>query len=471
MSVPILSVAQMRDWERATWAAGQTEAVVIARVGEYLARRALGLTRSGDSILILAGRGHNGDDARAMLPHIAGREVETLPISDPAAALPQLVRTLARRPSLIVDGLFGIGLSRELDGDWQSVIRLVNEARRRVLAIDVPSGLDAESGEPRPEAIRASVTVTVGAPKRGMLTASAVEFVGRLEVASDVGLAPCSAPSELHWALPEDFAAFPPGRKSNAHKGTFGHVAVVAGSLGYHGAAVLAAHGAQRARPGLITLFTPPECYAPVAAQLQSVMVHPWDGGLEQISFTAALFGPGLAAKNLPPTLREVFVSFWRQFPGPVIVDASALEWLMPGDSASGCRVITPHPGEAARLLGRTAAEVQDDRPAALRELSKRFGHCWVVLKGQHTLIGRESGEIFVNSSGNPGLAQGGSGDLLAGFIAGWLGQPAARQDVLMPLRYAVFEHGAAADRSGERRQNWIIEELAEELGRIETSK
>jgi NAD(P)H-hydrate epimerase len=122
--------------------------------------------------------------------------------------------------------------------------------------------------------------------------------------------------------------------------------------------------------------------------------------------------------------------------------------------------------GEAARLLRCTAGELQCDRPATLRELSGRFGNCWVVLKGHQTLIGRAEGELFVNSSGNTGLAQGGSGDLLAGFIAGWLAQPALRGDPLMALRYAVWEHGAAADRLNEQRENWIIEELAEELGR-----
>ena len=466
MPVPILSVAQMRDWERSTWAAGQTEAAVIARVGEHLAQHALSMTRGGDSILILAGRGHNGDDARAMLPHLAGREVETILIDDAKTGLPQVVCALARQPGLIVDGLFGIGLSRDLDVDWQSLIRLVNEARRKVLAIDVPSGLDAESGRPRPEAIRASVTVTVGAPKIGMLSVEAAEFVGRLEVAADVGLVPCPVRSDLEWTQAEDFLAFPPGRRMRAHKGTFGHVAIVAGSLGYHGAAVLAARGAQRARPGLITLFTQRESYAPVAAQLQSVMVHSWDGGLEQARFTAALFGPGLAAANLPPSLPEGFVAVWTQFPGPIVVDASALDWLPPGTVVPGCRVITPHPGEAARLLGRTVAEVQSDRSGAVRELSKRFGNCWVILKGHQTLIGRESGEIFVNSSGNPGLAQGGSGDLLAGFIVGWLAQPELQRDVLTALRYAVWEHGAAADRLSKQRKNWIIEELADELGR-----
>jgi NAD(P)H-hydrate epimerase len=248
--------------------------------------------------------------------------------------------------------------------------------------------------------------------------------------------------------------------------GIFGHAAIVAGSVVYHGASVLAARGALRARPGLITLFTQPETYAPVAAQLQSVMVQPWDADADLSKFNAVLFGPGLAATNLPPSVRQAFRRTWKTASCPVIVDASALDWLSPTlKPIPSCRVITPHPGEAARLLGNTTANVQKDRLAALRALSKKFGHCHVALKGHHTLIGRADGDVFVNSSGDSALAQGGTGDLLAGFIAGWLAQPMMQNDPLLALRYAVGEHGAAADRLSARRKNWIVEELAEELG------
>jgi NAD(P)H-hydrate epimerase len=335
-----------------------------------------------------------------------------------------------------------------------------------VLAVDVPSGLDTETGKARPTAIRALVTVTVGAPKHGLLAPTAVEYVGRLEVASEVGLAPCPVPSDEQWTLPTDFESFPPPRPVASHKGTFGHLAIVAGSLGYHGASVLAARGAQRARPGLITLFTQPDIYDAVAAQLQAVMVHPWRSDVELASYSGLLFGPGLAAKEVAERLRPALVEVWKTAHGPVVVDASALDWL-PGsaDPIPFCRVITPHPGEAARLLSSTTAAVQGDRPAAVRALSRRFGNCWVVLKGHQTLIGRSEGELWINSSGHAGLAQGGTGDLLAGFLAGGLAQPSWQTDPARALRYAVWEHGAAAERLSARRENWIVEELAEELG------
>ena len=341
----------------------------------------------------------------------------------------------------------------------------MNDARCRVLAADVPSGLDAETGRPLPEAIRAALTLTIGAPKRGLLVPSAASFVGRLEVADDVGLIPCSCESELRWTVPKDFAGYPPPRPADGHKGTFGHAAIIAGSMGYHGAAVLAARGAQRARPGLITLFPQPEVFTPVAAQLQAVMVQPWRDAMDLSKFSALLFGPGLAAENLSSRALESMQELWRTSALPIVVDASALKWL-PRDASPpiAIRVITPHPGEAAQLLGCETSVVQNDRTAALRALAKQF-NCWVVLKGHNTLIGRAEGDVFVNSSGNSDLAQGGSGDLLAGYVAGWLAQLLLQKDPLLALRYAVFEHGAAADRLSVRGQNWIVEDLAEELG------
>jgi hydroxyethylthiazole kinase-like uncharacterized protein yjeF len=470
MPVPVISVEQMRAWESATWASGQTETAVIARVGEALAQRILELTQPGATILLLAGRGHNGDDVRAIYPHLAERKVTLLNVTDPEAAQTELNALLKHRPVLVVDGLFGIGLNRPLAGAWADLISQINDARLRVLAVDVPSGLNAGTGDPQPIAIRAALTVTVGAPKRGLLSSQAASSVGRLEVAHDVGLIPCPATSELQWTMPDDFAGFPPARPVAGHKGTFGHAAIVAGSLGYHGAAVLAARGAQRARPGLITLFTQPEVYTPVAAQLQAVMVSPWQEAARSRSvekFTAFLFGPGLAAETLPSSVREWFRHLWSNDPQPVIADASALDWLPSGKTpANACRVITPHPGEAARLLNATTEEIQRDRLGALRALSEKFGGCWVVLKGRHTLIGSRDGDVFVNSSGNDGLAQGGSGDLLAGFITGWLAQPSISRHPLMTIRYAASEHGTAADRLRTRRENWIVEELADELGR-----
>jgi NAD(P)H-hydrate epimerase len=469
MPVPVISIAQMRDWEQATWAAGQQEAEVIRRVGKCVGRRALHLTQAGDLVLILAGKGHNGDDARCACEHLPDRRVEVFDVMDPATDSTKLDALMATRPALVVDGLFGIGLNRPLGPEWVSFIERVNTAQLPVLAVDVPSGLNADTGKPLGAAIVASVTLTVGAPKTGMLREVAWPFVGRLEVATDVGLAPCPHQGELQWTLPEDFAGFPPARGAATHKGTYGHLAIVAGSLGYHGAAVLTSRGAQRAQPGLITLHTFEAVYPAVASQLQAVMVSVWS---PQVTFSsspdAVLIGPGLAAADMPEQMKTLARNLWRDLPVPVVADASALDWLPPDSTPRDpLRVITPHPGEAARLLQTSPRQVQADRLAALRNLSLRCGNTWVVLKGHQTLIGRSSGEVYVNSSGNPHLAQGGSGDVLAGYLAGLLAQSYLQADPLQAIRYAVWQHGAAADALQASRANWVVEDLIDVIGSV----
>jgi len=467
MPVPVITIAQMREWENATWATGQSEAEVIRRVGKRLARLARKLTCADDFILILAGKGHNGDDARAAREFLDERKVKVLELLLPDTDLLKLEMTLQEKPALVIDGIFGIGLNRPLSEPWRQIIGAVNAAKIRVLAVDVPSGLNADTGENFGAAIEAAVTLTIGAPKTGMLAAAAWPFVGRLELAGDVGLIPCPIKSELNWTLPEDFENFPPPRTVAAHKGSFGHVAIVAGSQGFHGAAVLSARGAQRAQPGLVTLSTQANVYPVIASQLQSVMVNVWQPDVKFAeAISAVLIGPGLAARDVPEKLRHEARHWWRDLACPFVVDASALDFLSAGPFLKKLiRVLTPHPGEAARLLNWTTQKIQSDRVVALREISQKFGGCWVVLKGHQTLIGRSEGEIFVNPSGNPHLAQGGSGDLLAGFIAGLLAQPALQTDAAKTLRYAVWQHGAAADKLQAGRANWTVEDLANEVG------
>jgi NAD(P)H-hydrate epimerase len=471
MPVPIISVAQMREWEAATWASGQSEAAVIRRVGAAVAQRAQLLTHDGDAILLLAGKGHNGDDVRAAQEFFSSRKIQLLELRDPETDLPALENTLAQNPALIIDGIFGIGLNRPLAEPWQKIITAVNASKIPVLAVDVPSGLNADTGETFGACIEAAVTLTVGAPKIGMLAATAWPFVGRLEVEEDVGLIPCPLKSELNWTLPGDFRNFPPARNVAAHKGSFGHVSIIAGSMGFHGAAVLAARGAQRAQPGLVTVFTQENVYYPVASQLQSAMVNLWQADTKKMSagFDALLLGPGLAGRDVPAELRHTLRHWWRDFESPLVVDASALDLLSAEPFLKKyVRVLTPHPGEAARLLNWPVAKIQSQRVAAVRELSKKYGGAWIVLKGHQTLIGRSEGDIFVNSSGNPQLAQGGSGDVLAGFIAGLLAQPVLRAEVPKTLRYAVWQHGAAADALAAGQRNWTVEDLTNRIGGIE---
>ncbi len=517
MPQPVLTVAQMRAWEMATWASGGREADVIARVGEAVARKIRELVPDSGQVLLLAGRGNNGNDVRAALPHLASGaaafqspdkhepdcaayRVSLLDVTDPAEALPELERLLADRPELVVDGLFGLGLNRPVSPEWCRLIDIVNASGLPVLAVDVPSGLDADSGTHFGAAIRADVTQTIGAPKRGLVREAACEFVGRLEVAADVGLLPnpeavIGSQTGLRpedgwgfrqaWTMASDFAGFPPRRRVDTHKGSYGHLVIIAGSLGYHGAAVLAARAAGAARPGLVTVITSPAAYPVVAGQLAFAMVRPWSESLElPAKASAVLIGPGLAGSDVPDWLKAQTLKWWRELPLPLLVDASALDWLaadhrnwLQGLKKAGLdvpdflqghhswhrpvapRIITPHPGEAARWFPEPVA----DRFASAKHLGRVAGIA--VLKGHQTLVAGAVAPTFLNSTGNPGLAQGGSGDVLVGFAGGLLAQPALQADPLKTVRYAVWEHGAAADRLEALGRNWTAEDLAAEIG------
>ncbi|MBN8249716.1 MAG: hypothetical protein J0L84_20030, partial [Verrucomicrobia bacterium] len=321
MSVPVLSVAEMRAWEQATWSAGVREADVIASVGLHLAAVIRAATLETDRVLVLAGRGNNGADARAAVRHLAPRVVQTLEVRDPAAELPGLRAAMLPPPALVVDGLFGIGLNRPLDAGWIGFIETLNRAAVRVLSVDVPSGLNADTGDPWGAVVHAAQTVAVGAPKRGLLEPAAWAPVGTLSVMRDVGLegAPASA-GERTWVLPEDFAGWPPPRNTSANKGELGRLVVLAGSVGYSGAAILATRAASRARPGLLAALVPESIHAVVSGAVPSAMVHPFRPGHAVLDrATAVLAGPGLAAPDLPAALRNEVLRLWREFPGVMV--------------------------------------------------------------------------------------------------------------------------------------------------------
>lgn len=468
MGSPVLTVAEMRSWESASWAAGVDSRDVIRRVGVLIARKIMSRTRSGDRIIAVAGKGNNGDDTRAAAAALHDRDVVIVDVSDPVTALPQLADVLARPAAMVLDGVFGIGVDRPLEGPWADIMRMLDSAKGLIVAIDVPSGLNADTGTPFGTAVHAHETWTVGAPKVGLLASPAAPHVGRLELIPDIGLVgkPVAA-SPLHWVEADDFSDFPPRRPADGNKGTFGHAVLIAGSSGYHGAAVLAVRGMMRARPGLSTVFVQPEILAVVAAQVSAPIVRGWLATTKiPDNATSVTMGPGLASKEIPAGVRDIVTRLWRTHDGPVVADASALDWLAPRPAGVNVpRILTPHPGEAARMLDSNPAAIQRDRLASLRELSRRLGNLWVVLKGYQTLVGRSEGPVFVNSSGNPGLAQGGTGDVLAGFLGGLLAQPHLCKDVARTVSYGVWQHGLAADLLEQRSRNWTAEELAAQIG------
>ena len=470
MAYPVLTLQAMRDWEERTWAQGVLEADVIAQVGRRIAERIMEMTAPGDSILLLAGKGHNGDDVCAAIPWLSRRSVQLIRFHHVSKQTATFDAALADAPDLVVEGLFGIGLNRALEGDWADVVHKINDSRATVVSIDIPSGLHADSGQPLGCAIRADQTWTVGAPKADMVAQGASVYVGRMSVLADVGLTDLGDVGmggvDLYWGDEGDFVDWPPKRPLESHKGSHGCVQVLAGSRGYHGAAVLAARGATRARPGLVELMAHVSSVDAVALQLQNVMVHAFDRHLlVSPKTTAVVMGPGLASNDIHVDVKIQVAEIWRDASVPVVADASALDWLpVSEESHSATRVITPHPGEAARMLGISSQAVQADRLAALRSLSVKYGHCWVVLKGHHTMIGRSSGPVYINPSGNPNLAQGGAGDILAGFLGGLLAQHALMDDPEKILRYGVWAHGHAADQCQALLDSWDVNQLPDWL-------
>ena len=461
----------MRGWEAASWTLKASVQAVIGLVGQRLAARIRALVPAGSRVLLLAGKGHNGDDLRAAAPLLKELDAEIINVHDPVTASERVRNGLAKSPAWVIDGLFGIGLRGDLTPAWREILEMVNAARFPVMAVDIPSGLDADTGEPHGAAIYALLTITIGVPKIGLFQASALPYVGRVEVLSGIGLNPACKPSKvpggdalLSWTEPRDFLGLIPPRPVSSHKGDFGHLVIIAGSQGYHGAAVLAARAGTRARPGLVSILTSPEAYLPVACQMTGTMVAPWTeaGGLPPKA-SAVVVGPGLAGPDVPEWLRNWVRTEWSQSSIPWIADASALDWLrgVPAHPTA-LRVWTPHPGEAARLLNSTPAAVQNERIGTARCLSHGI---WTILKGHQTLVCSPAGEIHINPSGNPGLAQGGTGDVLAGFIGGLLAQPTCATRPEATLRYAVWDHGAAADRLEKLLIPWTPDDLIQQLG------
>ncbi len=363
------------------------------------------------------------------------------------------------RRDLIVDALFGTGLRSPLGGLAETIIQDVNASGAQVVAVDLPSGLSADDPAPIGPAVQASLTVTFGAPKLPLMLATGEALAGRVVVA-DIGI-PRSVIDDLpgpriERVTRDEVRGLLGERAADAHKGDFGHALIVSGSRGKTGAAHLAAEAALRSGAGLVTVATPASCLPIVASLGAAYMTIPLEelpdgtvasGALERVlsaPHDVIAAGPGLGTGPA----QEAFVrGLLVRAATPLVLDADALTVLAPDpDALRGTPdrpvVITPHPGEMARLLGARAAQIQRDRLGAARSFATGH-HLYVVLKGSRTLIASPDGTVYINPTGNPGMATGGSGDVLTGMIAGWLAQGLG---VTAACLLAVYLHGAAGD-------------------------
>jgi NAD(P)H-hydrate epimerase len=371
----------------------------------------------------------------------------------------------ARGCDLVVDALFGTGLARPLGGLYAELVERLSELPVPRLAVDLPSGLNGDRAEVFGPALAADVTVTFGAPKPAQIFPPAAELVGELVVA-DLGV-PAGllggASGGLHLLVAAELAGLLPPRRPDGHKGDYGHALLVAGSPGKAGAAILAARAAVRVGAGLVTAAVPSPILATVdggSVESMTLAVAAGEGGqlapaaVEQLLAAAAgksavAVGPGLG--QLAPTAAAIR-AFVAACPLPLVVDADAVNAFagrhreLAGRPAGVATVLTPHPGELGRLLGISTAVVEADRVAAARRAAAECASI-VVLKGHRSLVATPEGAVYVSPTGNPGMATGGSGDVLTGALAGLLGQV---EEPLAAVQLGVFAHGLAGDLAAE---------------------
>ncbi|MFB0508637.1 MAG: NAD(P)H-hydrate dehydratase [Thermodesulfobacteriota bacterium] len=458
---------------------------------EVILRRFPDLPRK--RVAVIAGKGNNGGDAFVIARHLInkGLGVNIFLLAENKAVkgdaktnldiltkegievreLPTLREFEATRDDLLshdvfIEGLLGTGLDSEVKGYYKEVISALNATGKPVVAIDIPSGLDATSGKPLGTCIKAALTPTFGLPKVGQLIHPGVDFVGELEVI-DIGI-----PDDLieeedirsHLIQYEDIQdLLPVPRHADTHKGDYGHLLVLAGSVGKTGAAALACQAAMRVGAGLVTLGIPASLNEIMEVKLTETMTMPLPEtesrtlGLDafrqivEISqgMQALVIGPGISTADETGQLVRKLVKALRL---PMVIDADALTALSAEPEIlkdiESPIILTPHPGEMARLTGLSSKAIQEDRIEISRNFAMEYG-VYLVLKGSRTIIAQPGGDIHINPSGNPGMASGGTGDVLTGMMGGLVcqGCPPASAAIA-----ATYVHGLAGDLAADER-------------------
>jgi hydroxyethylthiazole kinase-like uncharacterized protein yjeF len=452
---PLFTTDQIRAIEQAHANAGLME-----RAGLAVATLAKDLVSdNGDAILIIAGPGNNGGDALVAARHLKAcwfrvtviftGERDTLP-PDARAALDAWIAvggTLEhdipiKSYGLVIDGLFGIGLSKPLQGYYADLVEAINNLAVPVLAVDVPSGLCADTGRVLGTAVQASHTLSFIGLKPGLFTLEGPDYAGEI-IYTDLGI---QINHPITGALLENRPQLPPARRKNAHKGTFGSVGIIGGDHAMVGAAFLAGRaallgGAGRVYVGLIAEHAPT-----VDMRQPELMVRSPKTLLDLPNLTALAIGPGLGRSGHAAAMLQRAI----HLQAPLIADADALHLLAEDtelraqfQARIAGNILTPHPGEAAVLLGCAIHEVQTDRIAAARNIAHNY-NAITILKGCGTVIAMPDGRWFINRSGNPGMSCAGMGDILCGLISSLIGQGLTPEQACL---LGVYLHGAAADK------------------------
>ena len=434
--------------------------------------------------VVVAGKGNNGGDGFviARLLQQKGWEVEVHLLArrdeisgDARANLERLPQTMLheclttadladlvdafRQTVVVIDAVFGTGLKSTVTGHYAQVIELINNSGIPVVAVDIPSGIDAATGRVLGTAVRARQTVTFALPKLGHVLADGPDYTGELRV-TDIGI-----PADVITAAPgalfleeDDICRLLRPRSRNDHKGSYGHCLIIAGSSGKTGAAAMAANSAVRGGAGLVSLACPASLHAILEIKTTEAMTLSIADGstgcfcLESLTDlkaaldgrTAIALGPGIGwGRGTVPVVHELLEAVTV----PLVVDADGLNAVseQPGvllSASAPALVLTPHPGEMARLLGATTAEVVADRAGVAARFARDFG-VYLILKGAGSIVAAPDGRLAINSTGNPGMATGGTGDVLAGLLTALLAQGYEPFDACC---IAVFVHGLAGD-------------------------
>jgi ADP-dependent NAD(P)H-hydrate dehydratase / NAD(P)H-hydrate epimerase len=455
----LLTAEEMRQVDQRTIAAGTPGIVLMEnaahRVVEFLARKFAPL--NAQRIVVVCGKGNNGGDGMAVARQIHTRfpaaALRVALLADPAelkgdaaanyrmlqacgCLVEHQITAQARDATLVVDALLGTGVSGPAAGRALEGIREINDGfpRATVVAVDIPSGMPSDSGEPVGEIATADYTVTFTAPKVGQALPPNCDHVGELIVA------PIGSPAELYAQVqlelldPAMFRGLLAPRQPSGHKGTYGHALIVAGSRGKTGAAAMCGMGALRAGAGLVTVASEEGALAAIGSHAPELMTEPLEH-FDRIAenMTVIAMGPGLG-----PNMQLVRGAT-RRCVQPMVLDADALVDGIHGEGR--VRVLTPHPGEMARISGKSVAEIQKDRVRTAREFALERG-LTLVLKGQRTVIAFADGRAWINPTGTPAMGTGGTGDVLTGMIAGFLAQFPRQPDEAVAA--AVYLHGLA---------------------------
>jgi len=463
----IYSAKDVRELDRrASAELGVPSFELMSRAGAEALRALRRRWPDARRIVVLGGAGNNAGDGLvlARLAKAEGLDVRVRAVSPPdrlkgdakraldecAAAGVEIERfaglekSPAAGPPIVVDALLGTGADRPLTGDFAAAVAAANSSGAPILALDIPSGLHADTGWPLGDAIRATATVTFVALKRGLYLGRACDYTGDIELA-DLGLSADLArglePALTRLELPELARLLPP-RPRSAHKGTSGRLLLLGGGPGMSGAIRLASEAALRVGAGLVYVAAHRDSAAAVRAGRPEAMVHSIDAASDLDELLgladAAVVGPGLGRSDWARAcLARVLDSGLA-----LVADADALNLVAAAPVARGNWVITPHPGEAARLLGSSVEEVERDRLASVRALAARYDAV-AVLKGANTLVAAGNGAPAVCDRGNPGMATGGMGDVLSGVLGGLLVQT---RDVSRSARAGVLLHALAGD-------------------------